>query len=125
MQSKNVLGPNSRPSACGRSVRSRGSAVLGDTTSGSCVAHRKLPQITAQPMPPAVPRASWASPLAIPIAGWPRHLFFGTFFFGPQGGGCLRPRAKTTISDAQGGTRGVWGLKGAVQGPQWTLLTAP
>ena len=26
-------------------------------------------------------------------------------------------RAKTVISDAQGGTGGVWGSKGAVQGP--------
>ena len=26
-------------------------------------------------------------------------------------------RAKTVISDAQGGTGGVWGWKGAVQGP--------
>ena len=58
-------------------------------------------------------------PFGIP-PGHPRRWFgFGAFlalFFGPQGG-YLRPRAKTVISDAQGGTGGVWGLKGAVQGP--------
>ena len=69
----------------------------------------------AQPMAPAVPRAPWASPPAIPVAG-SGLAPFGHFYFGPQGG-YLRPRAKTVISDAQGGTRGVWGLKGAVQGP--------
>ena len=52
--------------------------------------------------------------------GHPRRWFrFGAIsplFFWPAGG-YLRPRAKTVISDAQGGTGGVWGLKGAVQGP--------
>ena len=66
-------------------------------------------------------------PLGI-SSGHPRRwLGLGAFlapFFGPQGG-YLRPRAKTVISDAQGGTRGVWGLKGAVQGPQMDPLDGP
>ena len=66
-------------------------------------------------MAPAVPRAPWASPPAISVAG-SGLAPFGHFFFGPQGG-YLRPRAKAVISDAQSGTRGVWGFKGAVQGP--------
>jgi hypothetical protein len=56
-------------------------------------------------------------PLGIPrpspsLVGLSR--LFGTFFC-PQGG-YLLPRAKTAISDAQGGTGGVWGWKGEVQG---------
>ena len=58
-------------------------------------------------------------PLGIP-PGHPRR-WLGlaavlALFFGPQGG-YLRLRAKTVISDAQGGTGGVWGWKGPVQGP--------
>ena len=70
---------------------------------------------SARPMAPAVPRAPQAFPPAIPVAG-SGLAPFRHFFFWPAGG-YLRPRAKTVISDAQGGTRGVWGLKGAVQGP--------
>ena len=59
-------------------------------------------------------------PFGIP-PGHPRRWFgFGAFlalFFLAHRGGDLRKRAKTVISDTQGGTRGVWGLKGAVQGP--------
>ena len=58
-------------------------------------------------------------PLGIPPGHPRRWLGLATFFalfFWPTGG-YLRPRAKTVISDAQGGTGGVWGLKGAVQGP--------
>ena len=65
---------------------------------------------------PVVPRAPSAG---IPLGHPCRWFGFGAFlalFFGPQGG-YLRPWAKTVISDAQGGTRGVWGWKGAVQGP--------
>ena len=66
-------------------------------------------------------------PLGIP-PGHPHRWFgFGAFlalFFWPTGG-YLRPRAKTVISDAQGGTRGVWGLKGAVQGPPMDPLYGP
>ena len=58
-------------------------------------------------------------PLGIP-PGHPRRWLglaaFLALFFGPQGG-YLRLRAKTVISDAQGGTGGVWGWKGVVQGP--------
>ena len=47
---------------------------------------------------------------------WLGFRAFLALFFGPQGG-YLRPRAKAVASDAQDGTRGVWSLKGAVQGP--------
>ena len=59
--------------------------------------------------------APWASPPAIPVAGLDLAPFWH-FFLWPTGG-YLRPRAKTVISDAQGGTGGEWGWKGAVQGP--------
>ena len=62
-------------------------------------------------------------PQAGPLAPPPRPSLslvehrhpFGTCFGGLRG--YLRPRAKTMISHAQGGTKGVWGSKGAVQGP--------
>ena len=55
------------------------------------------------------------------LPGHPRRwLGLGPFlalFFWPTGGGYLRLRSKTVISDAQDGTGGVWGWKGAVHGP--------
>ena len=68
-----------------------------------------------QCMAPAVPRAPRASPPAIPVAG-SGLAPFRHFFFWPAGG-YLRPRAKTRVFHAQGGSGGVWGRKGAVQGP--------
>ena len=70
---------------------------------------------SAGPMAPAVPRAPRASPPAIPVAG-SGLAPFRHFFFWPAGG-YLRPRAKTRVFHAQGGSWGVWGRKGAVQGP--------
>ena len=43
--------------------------------------------ISARPMPPAVPRAPWASSPAIPVAG-SGLAPFRHFFFGPLGGTC-------------------------------------
>ena len=70
---------------------------------------------STQPMGPAVPRAPKASPPGIPVAG-SGLAPFRHFFFWPAGG-YLRPRAKTRVFHAQGGSWGVWGRKGAVQGP--------
>ena len=115
VDSGNAPGLNSRPSACGRSARGRREAAFGGTAGGVPCAARGTAANPARPVAPAVPRAPWASPRPSPsLVGLSR--LFRTFFFGPQGG-YLRPRAKTVISDAQGGTGGVWGWKGAVQGP--------
>ena len=80
-------------------------------------AQRNPSSIRLVPWPPRFP-----GPLAesgIP-PGHPRHWFrFGAIsplFFWPAGG-YLYPRAKTRIFHAQGGSWGVWGRKGAVQGP--------
>ena len=52
-------------------------------------------------------------------------LFFGTFFLAHRGRYLPpRPGPKTMISDAQGGTRGGWGWKGAVQDPPVDPLDA-
>ena len=60
-------------------------------------------------------RAPLACLPAIPVAGSGLAPFCH-FFFWPAGG-YLRPRAKTRVFHAQGGCWGVWGRKGAVQGP--------
>jgi len=65
---------------------------------------------STQPMAPAVPRAPQAS---FPVSGLApfRHFFFCLL------GGYLRPRATARVFHAQGGSWGVWGRTGAVQGP--------
>ena len=70
---------------------------------------------SARPMAPVVATAPRASAPAIPVAG-SGLAPFRHFFFWPAGG-YLRPRAKTRVFHAQGGSGGVWGRKGAVQGP--------
>ena len=66
---------------------------------------------------PAVPRAPWASPLAIPVGFW--VPFFSFIFWGD-----LRWRAKAMIFHAQSRARGVWSSKGAAQCPQMDPLDA-
>ena len=77
---------------------------------------------SARPMAPAVPRAPLASPPAIPVAGSGltpfRHFFL-------LAAGHARPGAKTRGFHTQGGCRGVWGRKGAVQGPPMDPLNGP
>ena len=115
VDSGNAPGLNSRPSACGHSARGRWEAAFGGTAWGPRAAHGQPPQTRLGPWPPRSPGPLGHPPRPSPsLVGLSR--LFGTFFFGPQGG-YLRPRAKTVISDAQGGTGGVWGWKGAVQGP--------
>ena len=114
VDSGNAPGLNSRPSACGRSARSRREVAFGGIARRSCAAQGQPPQTRLGPWLPRSP-----GPLGHP-PGHPRWWFslgaFLALFFWPTGGS-LRPRAKTVIFGAQGGTRGVWGLKGAVQGP--------
>ena len=96
---------------------------MGNTTRGSRAAHWQPPQTRLGPWPPRSPGPLGHPPRPSPSLVGLSHLF-RTFFFGPQGGH-LRPRAKTVISDAQGGSRGVWGRKGAVQGSQMDPVNAP
>ena len=115
VDSGNAPGLNSWPSACGRSVRGRRDAAFGGPAWGPSAAHGEPPRARLGPWPPRSP-----GPLGHPsrpsqsLVGL-RRLFW--HFFLAHRGGYLRLRAKTVISDAQGGTGGVWGLKGAVQGP--------
>ena len=78
-------------------------------------AQQKPSSIRLSPWPPRSP-----GPLRHPPPGHPRRWFrFGAIsplFFWPAGG-YLRPRAKTRVFHAQVGSGGVWGRKGAVQGP--------
>ena len=70
VDSGNAPGLNSRPSACGRSARGRREAAFGGTAWGSRCGARGTATNPARPVAPAVPRAPWASPPAIPVAGW-------------------------------------------------------
>ena len=74
-------------------------------------------------MAPAVPTPSWVSPRAIPVAGLGLAPFWQLLFW--PAGGYLRPRAKTMVFHAQGGTRGVLVQKGAVLGPPTSTLDGP
>ena len=123
VDSGNAPGLNSWPSACGRSARGRREAAFGGTAWGPCAAHGQPPQTRLGPWPPRSP-----GPLGHPprpslllVQVW-HH--FATFLFW-SAGGSLRPRAKARVFHAQGGSWGVWGRKGAVQGPQSTLRMAP
>ena len=62
----NEPGLKSEISACGPSVRSRRRGVLNE---GVACGARGTVTNPAQPMAPAVPRAPWAPPPAIPVAG--------------------------------------------------------
>ena len=66
----NEPGLKSEISVCGPSVRSRRieRGVLGHNEGVACGARGTVTN-PAQPMAPAVPRAPWASPSAIPVAG--------------------------------------------------------
>ena len=74
-------------------------------------------------MAPAVPRAPWASPPAIPVAG----SGFAPFLMSERRPteGHLHRRAKTVVSHAQSGSREVPGRKGAVQGSRMDPLDGP
>ena len=78
-------------------------------------AQQKPSSIRLSPWPPRFPGPLRHPPRASPslVQVW-RH--FATFFFWPAGG-YLRPRATARVFHAQGGSWGVWGRKGAVQGP--------
>ena len=116
VDSGNAPGLNSRPSACGCSACGQREAAFGGIARGPRAAQLQgqPPQTRLDPWPPRSPGPLGHPPRPSPSLVGLRRLF-GTFF-GPQGG-YRRPRAKTVISDAQGGTGGVWGWKGAVQGP--------
>ena len=77
-------------------------------------AQQKPSSIRLGPWPPRFPGPLRHPPRPSPslVQVW-RH--FATFFW--PAGGYLRPRAKTRVFHAQGGSWGVWGRKGAVQGP--------
>ena len=77
----------------------------------------------AQPMAPTVPTPPWVSPRAIPVAGLGLVPFWQLLFW--PAGGYLRPRAKTMVFHAQGGTRGALVQKGAVLGPPTSTLDGP
>ena len=115
VNSGNAPGLNSRPSAWGPSVRGQQTAAFGGITRGFRAAQGEPLQTRLGPWLPRSP-----GPLEHPLRPSLslvelRHLF-GTCFWGPQGGICTQG-AKTMIPHAQGGTRGVWDSKGAVQGP--------
>ena len=69
INSGNAPGLNSRPSACGPSVRSRRRGAFWGHSEGVPCSARGTAAIPARPMAPAVPRAPWASLPAIPVAG--------------------------------------------------------
>ena len=121
VDSGNAPGLNSWPSACGRSARGRREAAFGGAAWGPRAAHGQPPQTRLGPWPPRSPGPLGHPPRPSPSLVGLSHLFGTFFFFGPQGGH-LHLRAKTVISDAQGGSREVWGRKGAVQGSQMDPL---
>ena len=102
-------------SVCGPSVRSRRRGAFLGITRGLRAAQGEPSPTRLSPWPPRFPGPLGHPPRPSPSLVGLSHLF-RTFLFGPQGGH-LHLRAKTVISDAQGGTGGVWGSKGAVQGP--------
>ena len=96
--------------------------VFGHNEGVACGA-RETVTSPAQPMAPAVLTLPWVSPRAIPIAGLGLAPFWQLLFW--PAGGYLRPRAKTMVFHAQGGTRGVLVQKGAVLGPPMSTLDGP
>ena len=78
VNSGNAPGPNSRPSACGRSVRSRRTVAFVGITSGSRAAQGEPPQTRLSPWPPRSPGPLGHPPRPSPSLVELRHLF-GTF----------------------------------------------
>ena len=72
----NEPGLKSEISACGPSVRSQRRGAFWGHNKGAACGARETVADPAQPMAPAVPRAPWASPPAIPVAGSGLALFF-------------------------------------------------
>ena len=67
--------------------RPAGSGICGHNEGVPCGAWEAAAN-PARPMAPAVPRAPWTSPLAIPVAGSARRLF--GIFLAHRGGTCAR-----------------------------------
>ena len=65
----NEPGLKSEISACGPSARSRRRGAFFGHNEGVACGARGTVTNPAQPMAPAVPRAPWAFPLTIPVAG--------------------------------------------------------
>ena len=75
------------------------------------------------PWPPRFPRPLGHPPQPTPVAGSGLAPFWQLLFWPAVG--YLRPRAKTMVFHAQGGTRGVLVQKVAVLGPPTSTLDGP
>ena len=124
--SGNAPGLNSRTSACGPSVRGWRTAAFLGITMGFHAAQGDPPQNRLGPWLPQSPGpfGHLPRPSLSLVQAWLSLDTFLELVLGAAGGICTR-EAKTMISDAQGGTRGVWGSKGAVQGPPMDPLDGP